>query len=407
MIPFSLFLIVILIINIIAVKEDFFLGLFLFFLSLYIVMPLFGYIFFPEISELMNAYFGDEILNKVYIFIIASFFSIAFVFLYLKKFSKFRVLFISLKYLDGLKWFGLYILLFYFLYLFIIFYLFYSDLNYTNINNFYFKGNTAVSFFLTCYKFFPGILIVLYDQFVRKKFRLLFPIFFCLFLSITIKIGFKTDLVALLIGFMIYNFVKNRKYFFSIKFYYQILFFIILLSISQFVRYQSEESQKLNDTFIISLIDKDYFPPAHLLFASIYYKIIDPIEVLRSNILNLIPGLKYPYLQLYITEKFNPGVTDRTSSYAYYVLTEGFNFMGMWGFIYNSLIGFYLYIYRYVLVFKNTSLNCCLIAILGMNLVNLVRGQSVYFFKYLFIMDFFPILILLFLNGYIIQLRKQ
>lgn len=406
MIPFSLFVIIIIIINIIAIKKDFFLGLFLFFLSLYIIMPLFGYIFFPEISELMNAHFGDEILDKVYFFVIASFFSIAFVFLYLKKFSKFRVLFISLKNLDGIKWLGLYILLFYFLYLFIIFYIFYSDLNYSNINNTYFRGNTAVSFFITCYKFFPGILIVLYDQFVQKKYRILFPVFFCLFLNITIKIGFKTDLVALLIGLMIYNFVKNKNYFSSIKFYYQISFFIILLTISQFVRYQSEESQKLNNSLIISLIDKDYFPPAHLLFASIYYKIIDPVEVLRSNILNLIPGLKYPYLQLYITEKFNPGVTDRSSSYAYYVLSEGYNFMGMWGFIYNSLIGIYLFIYRYVFVFKNKSLNYCLIAILGMNLVNLVRGQSVYFLKYLLIMDFFPILLLLFLNGFIIQLKK-
>lgn len=384
-------------------KVDFFLGLFIFFLSLYIVMPITGYIFFPELSELMNAHFGYNILDELYLFVLLSYLMTILVFSFWKRNHKMlRITIFELRSLKDVKILGFLTILFFQLFLVIYFMYRFNDLNYTNINNDYFKNDNSFAFFMFIYKFSPGILIVLYDFYLRKLMRPIFLFYLILFICITLKIGFKTDLVALVVGLTIYNFYKRREFLFTTKMLGYLVIFISLFGIAEYFRYQSFEREVLKPSLLLSLIDKDYFPPAHLLFASIHLDYIIPFQVIKSNVLNLIPGINFPYLQYFITEEFNPGITSRSNSYAYYVLTEGYNFIGFFGFFYNGILGFLLATYRFTFRLGKSNLDIIILSILGMNLVNLVRGQTVYFFKYLIIMDSIPFILLLLLNNYIL-----
>jgi hypothetical protein len=369
-------------------------------------MPLVGYIYFPELSELMNAYFGNQILNTVFLFVLFSFlFIIIFFCIGRKTIMNKSIRIFEFKVFQFSRNLGFLLLLLIIIVQSYIFILYYSRLNYNNINNDYFKNEFLISIFITLYKFFPGILIVLYDLYKLKLIKFFFWIYLITFLFITLKLGFKTDLVALLVGLMIYIYYNKKILFFSKYFFGYLTIFGILIILSEYFRFQSFDGQIARENILISIIDKDYFPPAHLLFASVYLDYVIPARVFQSNFLNIFPGLNFPYLQFFVTEEFNPGVTNRTSSYAYYVLTEGYNFMGFWGFIYNGFLGILLSFYRYLFNIGKKNFDICILSILGMNLVNLVRGQSVYFFKYLLIMDSIPLLILILLNGFLVKIK--
>jgi|GEM_PF-2650042 len=79
--------------------------------------------------------------------------------------------------------------------------------------------------------------------------------------------------------------------------------------------------------------------------------------------------------------------------------------MGFFGFMYNGIIGFFLSLYRFSFRLGKSNLNIILVSILGMNLVNLERGQTVYFIKYLIIMGSIPFILLPLLNNFILTIN--
>jgi hypothetical protein len=93
----------------------------------------------------------------------------------------------------------------------------------------------------------------------------------------------------------------------------------------------------------------------------------------------------HPYLQSTITELFNPGVASRSAGYAFFVFTEGYLFLGLAGFLYNGVVlmlGWALW--RKLARTSSREFNLFLLALMGCMIVNLVRGQTSYFIKYLY-----------------------
>jgi hypothetical protein len=126
--------------------------------------------------------------------------------------------------------------------------------------------------------------------------------------------------------------------------------------------------------------------PSLLLFASIHHELVFPDEVIRSNVLNSVLFMGYPYLAETIGKFLNPSVT-RTQGYAYYLLAEGFNFAGWFGILYNALVVWGgLSLWRKLFLKGDKDFNNFMAACMAMQAIAIVRGQSVYFIKdiYLF-----------------------
>ena len=68
-------------------------------------------------------------------------------------------------------------------------------------------------------------------------------------------------------------------------------------------------------------------------------------------------------------------------------------------------LGDFLSLYRFSFRLGKRNLDIILVSILGMNLVNLVRGQTVYFIKNLIIMDSIPFILLPLFNNYILTIN--
>ena len=60
--------------------------------------------------------------------------------------------------------------------------------------------------------------------------------------------------------------------------------------------YESSESQFSDQTLSATILLQDYFLPSHTLFISMESNIIDPLEVVKSNIANSLVLVKYPFL---------------------------------------------------------------------------------------------------------------
>ena len=151
--------------------------------------------------------------------------------------------------------------------------------------------------------------------------------------------------------------------------------------------------------FIQRFLFKDYFAPAHILYAAMGLNYINPLEVIYSNLSNSLILLNYPYLQAPVTELINPGVATRSAGYAFYIFSEGFIFMGFFGFLYN---GFMLMtgasIWHLFKNAKNKYYSFLILAIMSTQFANIARSQSSYFYKDLYII-FLPVLIVFYLSS--------
>ena len=80
---------------------------------------------------------------------------------------------------------------------------------------------------------------------------------------------------------------------------------------------------------------QDYYAPSHTLFVSMYYDMIDPVEVIKSNVCNAILGVHYPPLTNTIVARVKGETLERGVGWSYHFFVQGYNFMGFMGFLYN------------------------------------------------------------------------
>ena len=388
-------------------------GILYIFLFIYSIFAQIGYCFFPELSELINAFFGKKYFYIFYSYNFLSFllFYIIFYFFYdkINMFKKYVIV-----HEKKVSLFLAFIIFIIFYYLYLLLYLI-GNLNYINYQNasdpiFLLNSSIFYKIFAIFYKSLVGYGIIFYVQLRSKKlyskisffsisalkFLNILNLFFLFIIST--KIGSRTDILSFIIGIIIFEtlngLTKKKIYILGTTF----IFFIIFLLFLEQSRL-GETNTTADVTLSQKIILKDYFAPAHLLYTAINYNFIDPLLVLKSNFANSLILLNVDYLQMPITELIAPGVANRSQGFAFYLFTEGYLFMGFLGFIYNALMlscGLFIW---YIIYNSNLKpFRIMILTIMCTQVANLARSQSSYFYKDILVI-FIPIFLFIYLSS--------
>lgn len=408
-----IFTLYILFTSIYIIKRNLLFGIIYIFLYIYSIFAQIGYCFFPELSQIINAYFGKRYFYFFYFFNFLSFATFHFLFIIFydkaKKIRRYHVLFerrISL--------FILFIafITFYYLYLIIYTILNYDDIKYQNASDPEFLSSASIYYklFAIFFKSLVGYGIIFYIQ-LRMKTKFSKISFLShsslkfvnilngiLLFTISSKIGSRTDVLAFVIGLIIFEILiglNKKKITILASVFIFISIFLLYLEKSRL----GESTSDLDVSLSQKILFKDYFAPAHLLYTSMYYNYINPLFVLKSNFANSLILLNVDYLQMPITEIIAPGVANRSQGFAFYLFTEGYIFMGFFGFLYNALMLFCGLLTWFVIY--NSSFKTYRIMILTLmctQVANLARSQSSYFYKDILVI-FIPIFLFIYLSS--------
>ena len=395
------------------IKRNLHFGGLYFFLYIYSIFAQIGYCFFPELSTLIRAYFEKPAFYYFYFFNFASFISFYLLFRLfypsIEKIKKLELIKAKNKYL--IIAFALFLFCFY-SYLFIYFITHLSSINYSNASDPDFLKSEGVLYqiFAISFKSLAPFTLIFYVQFRLKDFfsaitllsknqiRGLFLFSFSLLILVSNQIGSRTDIVAFLLGLLVFEYRMGL----TIK---KVIGIILGLSVAMVFLLILEQTrlkgnvQENDFGFAQNFLLKDYYSPAHMLYTAINYNFIDPIFVLYSNFSNSLIGLNVDYLQIPVTELINPGVASRSQGYAFYLFTEGFMFMGYFGFIYNAcmlMMGLTIWFILYNT--RNKYFNYLIFSLLSTQIANLARSQSSYFYKDILVF-LLPMLFVIFLSS--------
>lgn len=250
--------------------------------------------------------------------------------------------------------------------------------------------NPSMGLFVALHKLMVGWLVVVYAMLrsndVAGQMRVLICIGGCMLAVFSVTgaiLGNRTDFVALFLGVACYEAYRTRFSVRVVGIWSLVLVVVYIgLTVLEYARY--DVPPEATDR-VAAWLGKDYYAPAHMLFAVVSLDFVRPTEVVASNVANMLVRVGHPYLQETITELFNPGVATRSAGYAFYVFAEGYAFMGMWGWIYNAVVlTLMLAFWRRLSASRDDMFNLTLKAIMACMLINLSRGQSSYFVKYLY-----------------------
>jgi len=376
-------------------------------LFLYSWFALFGYLFLPGLSESINAYFGDDVGYEAAYFCFASLAGFFFLnYALLRKRRVTRVVSVSISpsiTANGLVALGVVTVAFITLLV----------LNFEQLSWYLYDYSGAmgggVSIFLALYKISVGILVVCYcivrsNIVSGRVFFALSLLYFLAFAIASIRLGNRTDPAAFMLGVTVFE-LGRRKISFRTLFWTGAagITAVIALSLIEHFRYIGGGGER---ELLARIVQNDYYAPAHMLFAAIAYDFVRPMEVIRSNSANALVLLNYPYLQETVTHLFRLNLATRTEGYAFYIFTEGWVALGKIGFIYNWVIPTAgLMLWRNVSRTNNPFINNVIMSVMACMLINLVRGQSSYFIKYLYMFVVPALLFLALLVG--LRLAKE
>jgi len=149
--------------------------------------------------------------------------------------------------------------------------------------------------------------------------------------------------------------------------------------------------------------------PAVKVLNTMEHNIIFPKKVLEFNLACLVPFIEHSSLGSILSRIIDPGGRQ---GYGYYILTEGYNFVGFVGFVYVAFV-FVVGLCLLESFFTDTNdvlFSAYLYAIIAFVLVDIVRGQSVAFLKGLYLY-FLPAIFLFKVTSrqrvYLVQRGKQ
>jgi hypothetical protein len=277
----------------------------------------------------------------------------------------------------------------------------YDEINYENI------PKPEFLIFVLFYKQITILILVLYSIFktsyisrVGRGLNIVYLVYsLVLFITISIKAGSRTDILALLLGIALFecyplsNFLKNKR-----KILLLSLFILIVGYTLIFIENTRSKEDKSDLVLTQKILLKDYYAPSHILYAAIHLKYIEPLKVVFSNTANALVKLNYPYLQTEIGNIISPDSSSRSTGYAFYIFTEGFIALGWLGFLYNGVVvcsGIYLW--RWLSSSQNIQYNLFILAVSATQMANIARSQSMYFVKDIYLI-FFPAMFLYYLG---------
>ena len=372
-------------------------GIYFFFIYIYAIFVQIGYLYVPVPSFHSQAYFGEEIWQNVTLFILLSGITL-FLFLYycspriLKKMRSTRL---CMYVYDGKRVSSRRLVIAFIVINLIvqycIFFISYNELTWSIAQgDDLFQVHFLVGTFVYLLKFSDATNIALYctlRQSISYKNNtglfLLGLFSFISFIVFTLKIGNRSDLIAVILGIVVF---ETSQIIITFRKLAGICFFgVALIAYSYFLGNARAESGEQNIDLSLQLLRQDYFGPAHILFAAVAFNYVKPSEVILSNTANTLFKLNYPYLQSPITDLFASGVATRSQGFGFYTFTEGYVFAGFIGFLYNGIVlGALMTFWRSLAMTNSKKFNYFLLAIMGSMVINVVRGQSSYYIKYLY-----------------------
>ena len=402
-------------------------------LYIYTIFAQIGYAYYPEFSDLVGAYFGPKLFYKYWAFM---FFSFVFTFLLYRKMNpknekKDAYIVKSTKFNFGeFLFFSIAIILYLLLSLYFE--------KYRSI--FGYGGGTPMGgpWFGIGFWIFTLCNFILYTLFRDKSNKIkkrlfsfiIFLFCFIFFLKVALASGIRSTILYFFIAIAFYELTPLIK---KIKYQKRKIFILIVsgffvisvlstlrvlrtqgeeINFSSFSNYDSSDSKfSVSDQdFLPLLLLQDYYLPSHTLFISMYYKIIDPIEVFKSNVANSLVKLKYPFLSTTIVSRASGGYKDdRGAGWAYHYFVEGYNAMGLLGIFYNALfwnIGMILW-FR-LAQSNNERHNKAMLSISALVIILVMRSQTSAFIQfYWLILISGLVLLLLANNSNITFLRKK
>lgn len=388
--------------SIFLTKKDPIVGAYFFSLFVYTVFAQIGYLYYPELSQTINAYYGEEKFVVFNLFIAMSTLCV-FCILYWRIS---RVGFLHYRFQVLCKPSVLSFTLFYFLsllFLFLLSYVFIKDFNSLSYQSLP-SGDFRV--FTILFKINSIFVVALYAVlrfYAKRNINILVLLVFLWSLSLAVlgvlKVGSRTDLMSILLGILFYelyfSFVRKEL----VKTLTKAFIFIVPIVIFALYIEQSRVDE-LPKVGVENLLKKDYFAPSHVLFTAIYYEYINPIKVVVSNLANSLILLNEPYLQEELSNIMRPNSSDRSRSFALHPFTEGYIFMGLMGWIYNGIVLPVLFlVWRWFSRSSNLYFNAFIYGLIGSQLLNLSRGQSSYYIKYAYILFLVPVVLYILATG--------
>ncbi|MHB8473607.1 MAG: hypothetical protein ACYDC8_12350 [Gammaproteobacteria bacterium] len=392
-------------------RRDVLFGFVYLFLFIYSIFAQIGYAYFPVVSELINAYFGPQVFYSVNIFVTLSFISFFIVFYFLHKYVIKRPAYKVVQSHQRLSIIFYMVVIGHMIGMALYFYLNYDLLTYTNAYDEEFQASQGLPFILfgIGFKLSVAVNLALYFMLrvktqdaprINRTFVLvLFLLELTLFIVISFRLGSRTDplslmlaVTALEIGLMRGEKTNSRNLLKLAAVYGVVLFTLVMI--------EAARSQGGAETGSLAerILYRDYYPPFHILIAAMALHYVDTLEVIASNSANALVLLKHPYIQETVTELFNPGISTRSSSYAFYLFGEGYIAAGWIGFIYNGLVVFLgVSLWRRLAHSNHRYYNLFMLSLVATQMANIVRSQSSYFIKDIY-MIFLPAMILFFLG---------
>lgn len=406
-------------------KRNVFVSIVYFFLFVYSIFALVGYKYFPEYSANIGAYFGESVGLKALIFCVLSLMFLFVMYLaVIRPIENISGVYTLARIKQNVGFLFNILVLTHFFWLSIYLVINYSDINYLNFSDPSVISDRGMLYkiFLFQYKWSVLVVYVLYffyrldridKRFPSKGFAA-FLLFLqaSLFLFLSFRIGNRTDVLALALSIFVLEVIRYRNIKKAIKLEspkitkYILGAIFVLVTLVQIERLRNPiyfQNISLSETLLL----KDYFAPFHILLGAISENYIDIKQVITSNFSNSLILLNEPYLQTIVAEKFNPGVSTRSTGYAFYIFSEGFVAMGWFGFLYNGfIVAMGINLWLLIGKSKDNIFNMFVFGLLSTQAVNIVRGQSAYFIKDIY-MYFIPGLILYFLaTGYLPRLIR-
>ena len=390
------------------------------FFSLYIytIFAQIGYAYYPELSMFVGAYFGPNLFYKYWAFM---FFSFVFSFLLYKKFNSKNDKRYVYSVRPASRNYGEY-------FFFLIVILLYLTLNlyfFKNKGLFGYGGGQTMGgpWFGIGFLLFQTCTFILFSLFRDKSNKInkricsfiIFILCFLFYLQISVAAGSRSHILYFFIACVIYelspifNIVKYKKKIFFIYLIISLVVFIVLSSIrtirlqetdtslSSIYNFDSSDSENTDEDLVSVILLQDYFLPSHTLFVSMNHKIIDPIEVVKSNFANSLIRFDYPYLTNTIMERGLGFDNERGVGWAYHYFVEGYNAMGLLGVFYNALFwNLCMILWIRLTRSNNERHNKTMVAILALLIALSMKGQTATFIKFYWLI-LLPALVLLLL----------
>ncbi len=390
-----------------------------FVLYVYTIFAQIGYSYFPDLSKLIGAYFGEELFYYYWLFVFLSFVVTFIIYCFTNPLNYDKIVYKIKPSVNRNKR-----ILFY-----LITIVLYIILNIFFINNrsmFGWGGGMPMGtvWFVLGFRIFTICTFLLYTLFrntintfnLRVFSFFLFLMCFVFFLSVAIAAGTRSDILYFFIAvsifecFPVINTIRNnKKKILSIVFvgFFVIQFLMTLLSLrtqssttsfSSFLNTETESVSTSEELASTKLLFQDYYAPSHTLFISMQYGVIDPLDTFLSNISNSFILIKYPFLTNTIVSKIGYNF-ERAEGWSYHLFVEGYNAFGWLGIIYNGIfwnlgLAFWCLLARS----NNNYHNKIIISILFFLIVNTMRSQTCAFIQS-FWMILLPSLFLLLLSS--------